>query len=113
MANALNSGLKFIPQGISKPAAIGINITLYANAQNKFSRTLDIVFLLIGIPATAFNKSPLMSMMSPDSIATSVPVPIAIPTSDFVNEGASLIPSPINETIFPSFCNFLTKSNFP
>ena len=99
IANALYSGLKKIPQGIRAPAAIGIRITLYAKAQNKLSLTLDITFLEICRPATALIKSPLISIISAVSIATSVPVPMAIPTSDFDNEGASFIPSPINETI--------------
>lgn len=47
IANALYSGLKKIPHGIKIPAAIGIRMTLYAKAQNKFNFTRDIVFLLI------------------------------------------------------------------
>ena len=38
------------------------------------------------------------------SIATSVPVPMAIPMSACANAGASLIPSPAIATIFPSDC---------
>ncbi len=38
-----------------------------------------------------------------DSIATSVPVPIAIPTSEAARAGASLIPSPTKATLSNSF----------
>ncbi|CDN26666.1 hypothetical protein predicted by Glimmer/Critica [Limosilactobacillus fermentum] len=36
--------------------------------------------------------------IEPDSIATSVPLPIAIPTVALVKAGASLIPSPTKAT---------------
>ena len=50
-------------------------------------------------------KSPEISVISEAAIATSVPVPIAIPTSAWARAGASLIPSPTIATIFPSDCN--------
>src|SRR5215213_6618163 len=43
-----------------------------------------------------------------DSIATSVPPPIAIPTSARVSAGASLTPSPTIATRFPCDCNSAT-----
>src|SRR5881397_1713969 len=43
--------------------------------------------------------------MSADSIATSVPAPIAIPTSAWTSAGASLTPSPTIATRCPFFCN--------
>jgi hypothetical protein len=49
--------------------------------------------------------------MSPLSIAISVPLPIAIPTSDCASAGASFIPSPTNATTSPSFCKRLTSSD--
>ena len=39
--------------------------------------------------------------MSADSIATSVPAPMAMPTSDSVSAGASLTPSPVIATTSP------------
>jgi len=43
-------------------------------------------------------KSPLTSVTPALSIATSVPVPMAIPTWACANAGASLIPSPAMAT---------------
>ena len=54
-------------------------------------------------------KSPFTNVIIALSIATSVPVPIAIPTSLFANAGASLIPSPAIATTFPFFCSFSTS----
>ena len=62
--------------------------------------------------ATAIpRKSPLTSVTWALFIATSVPVPIAIPTSALAKAGASLIPSPAIATMRPSFCNLLTSSS--
>ena len=55
-------------------------------------------------------KLPETSVISADSIAMSVPVPIAIPTFACFKAGASFIPSPTMATVFPSDCNFLTTS---
>ena len=44
-------------------------------------------------------KSPEINVISLAAIATSVPVPMAIPTSACANAGASLIPSPTIATI--------------
>ena len=44
-------------------------------------------------------RSPLTRVTSALSMATSVPVPIAIPTSAAAKAGASLIPSPAIATI--------------
>ena len=46
------------------------------------------------------------------AIATSVPVPMAIPTSACASAGASLMPSPTIATIFPSCCNSLILAAF-
>ena len=45
-------------------------------------------------------------------IATSAPVPIAIPTCAWASAGASLIPSPAMATILPCACNCLITSLF-
>ena len=46
------------------------------------------------------------------SIATSVPVPIAMPTSACASAGASLMPSPAMATTRPSACSRRTTSRF-
>ncbi|CAF4884080.1 unnamed protein product [Rotaria sp. Silwood1] len=63
------------------------------NLYNKALQGFDIVLA---------SRSPFTKITSAESIATSVPVPIAIPTSAFANAGASFIPSPIIAT-FPEF----------
>src|ERR1035438_9410511 len=47
-------------------------------------------------------RSPLTSVMPALCIATSVPAPMAMPTSASLRAGASLIPSPAIATCFPS-----------
>ena len=63
------------------PIAIGIPTTLYANAQNKLNFILFIVALLNLIAVITSIKSLLINTILADSIATSVPEPIAIPIS--------------------------------
>ena len=46
-------------------------------------------------------RSPFTSVTPADSIATSVPVPIAMPTSACASAGASLTPSPAIATTSP------------
>ena len=48
-------------------------------------------------------KSPDISNTSAVSMATSVPVPMATPTSAWARAGASLMPSPTKATRWPSF----------
>ncbi|MNY42825.1 hypothetical protein D3C86_1777500 [compost metagenome] len=60
-------------------------------------------FLALTIPC----KSPFTNVILALSMATSVPVPIAIPILAWANAGASFIPSPAIATILPSACNFL------
>ena len=50
---------------------------------------------------TASLKSLFMRMISALSMATSVPAPIAMPTSAAARAGASLMPSPIMATLCP------------
>ena len=47
-------------------------------------------------------------MISADSLAISTAVSTEIPTSEFIREGLSFIPSPIKPTIFPSSFKSLT-----
>ena len=49
-------------------------------------------------------SDPEIKVMSAASIATSVPVPMASPTSAAASAGASLIPSPTIPTVRPSAC---------
>ena len=58
-------------------------------------------------------RSPLTSVMPALSIATSVPVPIAMPTCACASAGASLMPSPAIATMRPSDCSRLTTVGFP
>ena len=51
---------------------------------------------------TTPRKSPPTNVTPADSIATLVPVPIAIPTWDAARAGASLMPSPHIATVLPS-----------
>ncbi len=55
-------------------------------------------------------RSPLTSVTPALSIATSVPVPMAMPTSACASAGASLMPSPAIATLRPSACSRLTWS---
>ena len=57
---------------------------------------------------TASRRSFFIRIMSALSMATSVPAPIAIPTSAAASAGASLIPSPIIATLCPCAFNSLT-----
>jgi hypothetical protein len=49
---------------------------------------------------TIERRSPPISVISEAAMATSVPVPIAIPSSTCVRAGASLIPSPKLPVLF-------------
>src|SRR5215470_3557613 len=54
------------------------------------------------IAVTTPASDPEIRVMSAASMATSVPVPMAIPTSAAARAGASLIPSPTMPTVRPS-----------
>ena len=54
-------------------------------------------------------RSPLTKVRCAECIATSVPVPIAMPTSAFASAGASLMPSPAIATLRPSACKRLDE----
>ncbi|MNT22252.1 hypothetical protein D3C72_1576310 [compost metagenome] len=54
--------------------------------------------------------SPETSVRSEASMATSVPVPMAMPTSAWARAGASLMPSPTMATFWPSAWKRLTQS---
>ena len=103
-------GLRSIlKKGKSTPAATGIKIVLYAKAQKRFCLIFRMVALLNVIAVTTPLKSPLIRVISADSMATSVPVPRAMPISACAKAGASFIPSPTIATIFPSAWSFFTS----
>lgn len=66
--------------GYKTPAATGTLIVLYRNAKNRFWRMLATVARLSRRARAMARKSPLTSVTPALSRATSVPVPIAIPT---------------------------------
>ena len=59
-------------------------------------------------PSNKTFKSFSSNIISADSLAISTAVSTETPTSEFVSEGLSLIPSPIYPTIFPASFNILT-----
>src|SRR5712691_6757834 len=71
-------------------------------AKNRFWRMLRIVAAESRRARTMPVRSPLSSVTPALSMATSVPVPIAMPTSAAASAGASLTPSPAMATTRPS-----------
>ncbi|OPZ70245.1 MAG: hypothetical protein BWY81_00025 [Firmicutes bacterium ADurb.Bin467] len=69
----------------------------------------NIVRLLSSIAVGTSIRSERINTMSADSIATSVPEPIAMPMSACASAGASLMPSPTIATLRPSSWSFLTS----
>ena len=59
-------------------------------------------------PSKRTFKSFSNKIISADSLAISTAVSTEIPTSEFVSEGLSLIPSPIYPTVFPESLKSLT-----
>ena len=53
-------------------------------------------------------RSSLTSTTSAESMATSVPLPMAMPTSACFNAGESFMPSPTIATFPPTCCRFVT-----
>src|SRR5574341_1320680 len=70
-------------------------------AQNRFCLIVQRVRLLSSMAVTTPRRSPRISVMSDASMATSVPVPMAMPTSAWARAGASLMPSPAMATLRP------------
>ncbi|MBD9893894.1 hypothetical protein IHP97_13170, partial [Enterococcus faecalis] len=80
IARPANSGDSVNPSAENIPAATGISITLYMKAQNKLIKIRLYVFRANTKEVTTSIKSFLTSTIPPDSIAISLPDPIAIPT---------------------------------
>ena len=55
--------------------------------------------------------SELARMTPAEAMATSVPAPMAMPTSAWARAGASLTPSPTMATFLPSFCSWSTLAD--
>src|SRR5579885_1874878 len=71
-------------------------------AKNRFCRILPIAAAESLRARTMPERSPFKSVMPALSIATSVPVPMAMPTSEAASAGASFTPSPAIATTRPS-----------
>ena len=61
---------------------------------------------------TTPRRSPRIKVTSAASMATSVPEPMAMPTSAWARAGASLMPSPTMATSRPSACSRLISAAF-
>jgi hypothetical protein len=70
---------------------------------------LPIVARERSMAVTSPERAPEIKVMSEASMATSVPVPMAIPTSAWARAGASLMPSPTMATTRPSCCSRWTS----
>lgn len=79
---------------------------LYINAQKRFCLIVRMVCLESLIAFMSLDISHPSRVISAVSIATSVPVPIAIQISACARAGASLIPSPHIPIIAHSDCSF-------
>ena len=75
-------------------AASGIAATLYANAQNTLALIVRSVARDSRMASTTRRRSPLTMVRSLACIATSVPPPMAMPTSAWASAAASFTPSP-------------------
>src|SRR5699024_12606213 len=84
---APTAGLKTMPTGASIPAASGIAIMLYPEAHHKLCTIFVCVFLDNSLNVTTSFGLLLTSTISADSIATSVPAPIALPKSAVAKAG--------------------------
>src|SRR6185312_14352714 len=97
IAALASTGLSSSPNaGYNTPAAIGIPMMLYPNAQPRFCRIVRMVRRESAMAVTTASTPPRISVMSLASAATSVPLAQqpAIPTSARARAGASLTPSP-------------------
>ena len=67
---------------------------LKRTASETFGSILRLPVRLIARASTTADSGLFTTMMSTESIAMSVPPPTAMPTSAYISDGASLIPSP-------------------
>src|SRR6266508_303132 len=100
--------------GLRSPATpSGMAATLYAKAQNRCVLIVARTRRASRIASGAARRSPDTSVRSPASMATSVPVPMAMPRSACASAGASLIPSPTTATTSPASWRRRTSAAFP
>jgi hypothetical protein len=113
MAAAAIIGLSSTPSaGYRMPAATGTPTPLYTKAKKRFWRMLRIVPRLRRRARRIPRRSPRTRVTPALCMATSVPVPMAIPTWAWASAGASLTPSPAIATMCPSACSRRTTSAF-
>ena len=73
---------------------------------------LRIVARLSSMAVGTSERSERISTTSAELMATSVPAPMAIPTSARASAGASLMPSPTMATFSPASCSSRTFCSF-
>ena len=99
IAAAAIMGDRVMPRaGNSAPAATGMPMELYMSAQNRFCLTVLNVAREISRAVRTSMRELFESITSAESMATSVPAPIAIPISASARAGASFMPSPTMAT---------------
>ena len=112
MAALAQIGLIRMPKnGNSTPAATGTR-QVVDEGEEQVLPDVPIVARLSRRARAMARRSPLTSVTPALSIATSVPVPIAMPTWAWARAGASLMPSPAIATTRPSAWRFLIVSLF-
>ncbi len=72
-----------------------------------FSLMREITLRPSSMAATTSSRLSFINTISPLSMATSVPLPMAMPTSAWARAGASLMPSPTKATLLPLCCSLL------
>src|SRR5699024_7723887 len=96
------------PIGARTPAARGTDSRLYPAAHHRFC----FIFRYVARESSTIDRTDRGSsearMTPAEPMATSVPAPMAMPTSACASAGASLTPSPTIATRLPSFCSSLT-----
>ena len=113
IAAAASTGLSSTPStGYSTPIATGISSTLYAKAQNRPCLITPTVLRDSEMAVTMLRRSLPIRVTSEAAIATSVPLPIAMPRSACARAGASLMPSPTMATTLPRACSSAILSAF-
>ena len=96
------------PTGARTPAASGTEIRLYPAAHQRFCFIFRYEARESSITDNTDRGSSLARITPADAIATSVPAPIAMPTSACARAGASLTPSPTIATVRPSLWSSAT-----
>ena len=94
------------------PAATGMSRMLYPKAHPSPCLMVRTVRRDRAMAAVMPRRSPPTRVMSEAAMATSVPVPIAMPRSAVASAGASLMPSPTNPTTCPASRRAVTCAAF-